>query len=89
MLRSLVTAIALCLAGRPGSRLDVELSICVAKDTLLELLCEQPELPATSVRVLGADDFAPHNGDSYATILVDLEARHPVHILPGRTAAAG
>ncbi|MFD3682669.1 transposase [Streptomyces sp. NPDC058613] len=32
------------------------------------------------------DDFALRKGDSYATILVDLEARRPVDVLPGRDA---
>ncbi len=32
------------------------------------------------------DDFALRKGDSYATVLVDLEARRPVDVLPGRDA---
>ncbi|MFF0038655.1 transposase [Streptomyces mirabilis] len=38
------------------------------------------------MRVLGVDDFAVRKGDSYATILVDLEGRRPVDVLPGRDA---
>ncbi len=38
------------------------------------------------IRVLGVDDFALRKGDSYATILVDLEKRRPVDVLPGRDA---
>ncbi|MGW2786666.1 transposase [Streptomyces populi] len=38
------------------------------------------------IRVLGVDDFALRKGDSYATILVDLERRRPVDTLPGRDA---
>ncbi|MFE5140686.1 transposase [Streptomyces fagopyri] len=84
LLRTLLTSIAACLTGRPVARLAAALNIHVAKDKLLELLGGLPELPPVSVRVLGVDDFAPRKGDSYATILVDLEERLPVDVLPGR-----
>ncbi|MFJ6141951.1 ISL3 family transposase, partial [Kitasatospora sp. NPDC092286] len=86
LLRGMLTSIAVALAGRPGSRLSVALGVPVAKDTLLRLLRALPEKPAGPVRVLGVDDFALKKGDSYSTILVDLERRCPVDVLPGRDA---
>jgi transposase len=62
------------------------LGLRVAKDTLLRLIRAVPEDPVGEIRVLGVDDFALRKGDSYATMLVDLERRRPVDVLPGRDA---
>ncbi|MBT2395394.1 ISL3 family transposase [Streptomyces sp. ISL-100] len=86
LLRSMLASIALTLAGRPGARLATLLGIRIAKDALLDLLRSVPQQPVDVVRYLGVDDFALRKGDSYATILVDLEARRPVDVLPGRDA---
>ncbi|MGW6739259.1 ISL3 family transposase [Streptomyces sp. NPDC055025] len=38
------------------------------------------------VRILGVDEFTLLKRHNYATLLVDLEARRPVDVLPGREA---
>ena len=86
LLRSVLVSIALCPAGRPGARLAASLKIRVAKDTRLKLLRALPAPPASEVRVLGVDDFALRKGDTYATLLVDPEARRPLDVLAGRYA---
>ncbi|MFF8717721.1 ISL3 family transposase [Streptomyces sp. NPDC015184] len=86
VLRGQLNRIAEVLAGRPGARLAGRLGMTVAKDTLLRLLRTAPLKEPGQVRVLGIDEFALLKGHTYATILVDLEARRPVDVLPGREA---
>ncbi|MFI6645912.1 ISL3 family transposase [Streptomyces sp. NPDC050504] len=81
--RRLLARIAEALAGRPSARLAVKLGMPVAKDTLLRAA---PLSPVGTVRVLGVDEFALLRRHTYATLLVDLEARRPVDVLVGREA---
>ncbi|GAA3500168.1 ISL3 family transposase [Streptomyces prasinosporus] len=86
LVREQLTSIALAPAGRAGARLAGVLGLRAAKDILLRLVRATSEEPVGQIRVLGVDDFAPREGDSYATILVDLARRRPVDVLPGRDA---
>src|SRR5204862_546950 len=82
-----LTAVAVALAGRAGSRLAAVLAVEVSRDTLIRILTALPEPPAALTRVLGVDDFSLRRGRTYATLLVDMEAGIPVDVLPDREAA--
>ena len=78
--------IGVALGGEAGSRLLPHLAMQASADTLLRLVRRMP-LPAhPTPRVLGVDDWALKKGRTYGTILVDLERRKVVDLLPDRSA---
>jgi transposase len=85
-LRALFEAISLVLGGEGGARLVGALGVCVSPDTLLRILRAQPLTVPPAPRVLGVDDWAKRRGQTYGTILVDLERRQVVDLLPDRSA---
>lgn len=75
------------LGGEAGARLLSRLSMPASADTVLRLLNRMPLPDQTEPRVIGVDDWAKRKGRSYGTIVVDLEQRRVVDLLPDRTAA--
>jgi hypothetical protein len=58
LLRRLLEAVGLVLAGRAGARLATALRMPASRDSLLRLIRALPDPPAAEIEVLGVDDFA-------------------------------
>lgn len=87
-LRSTLAAVGLALAGRAGARMAGIIGVSVSRSTILRLLNTLPAPEAPAPRVVGVDEYATRKGRVYGTVLVDVETRRPVDLLPDREASS-
>jgi len=77
-------ALGLATSAEVSERVAPSLGMLVSAPTLLRRLRAVACPPPTSVRILGVDDWAWKKGQTYGTILVDLEKRCTIDLLADR-----
>ncbi|MFE1036881.1 ISL3 family transposase [Streptomyces sp. NPDC058807] len=86
-LRSTLAAVGLALAGRAGARMARVFGAPASRSTVLRLVNALPEPEPPAPRVVGVDEYATRKGRHYGTVLVNIETRRPVDLLPDREAS--
>lgn len=81
-----ICQIGLALGGQAGERLSERLDYLVSRQTLLSWISCFPLREIKDLKVVGVDDWAYRKGQTYGTILVDLEKHQPLALLKDREA---
>jgi transposase len=83
---TLLTQIGLALGGSAGVRQAACQGMPASRNTLLRLIRRIPSPPERAPTVIGIDDWARRKGQTYGSIVVDLEHHQPIALLPDRSA---
>jgi transposase len=81
-----VSRVALLMGGNGGEKICRLMNIPVSSSTLIRSIHKKPIPEVQALRVVGIDDWAYRKGSKYGTVLVDMEQRKIVDLLPGREA---
>ncbi len=85
-LRAALRRVGLAVGARAGARLAVPLGMPLSARSLLRLMHSASLPTAERARVIAIDDWAWRKGRRYGTVIVDLERRRPIDLLPDRAA---
>lgn len=81
-----VEALAFALGGKPTQRVAQAIGLPIDDASVIRRLRRARVNTPSSVTVVGIDDFAFKKGNRYGSILVDLQERRPLDLLPDRLA---
>ncbi len=81
-----VRAVGFALGGNAGMRLLSALGVVASADTLVREVRRTTLPPAPACQVVSVDDWCLRRGQTYGAILVDLERRQVIDLLPDREA---
>jgi transposase len=89
-LDGIVGLLAHAVGGRPAEKLALQLGFPVSRHALLRQLKQatRRRQDDTPLRVVGIDEWAWRRGTTFGTMLVDLERREVVDVLPDRSSAS-
>ncbi|MFF9206338.1 transposase family protein [Streptomyces sp. NPDC014986] len=85
-MRSALAEVGLTVADRAGARLADVFGARASRNTVLRRVDVPPEPQPQTPRAVGADEYAMRKGRVYGTVLVDVDTRRPVDLLPDREA---
>lgn len=85
-LSRIISSLAFYVGGRTGAKVTERLAVGVSRQTLIRRILKAPRSPMSVPRVIGIDDFAFRRGQVYGTLLIDLERRKAIDMLPSREA---
>ncbi|WP_284948191.1 ISL3 family transposase [Acidisoma cladoniae] len=86
----ILQALGHAAGGKPAERILSKLGLQASDDTVLHHLKRRSRArsPRASLRVVGIDDWSWTKGQTYGTIMVDLERRRVVDILSDRSSTS-
>jgi transposase len=81
-LASQLCQLAFRLSAEAGAQMSEQLGMPVSAATLLRLQRHHPLPPPPAPEIIGVDDWSIRKGRTYGALIVDLERKKPIDVLP-------